>query len=232
MRASADWRPLARAPRVEEPEWTGLIAFHELALTGRPPKRYLRDMIDTSLGENSVGRPSRAEAADYYFTYIDQVPAGDICDTLNQQLDSTRALYRAITPAESRFSYAPGKWTIADTLSHISDAERVFAFRAWWFARGVDAPLPGFDQNVVAEAAHNAARPWSSYLDEFCAVRMATLALFHSLPPAAWMRSGSASGNTFSVRALACIIAGHLAHHNRLVRERYLTLPPGATTSR
>ena len=187
-------------------------------------------MIETILDESSDGRPNRSEAADYYFTYIDQVPAGDICDTLGRQLDSSRTLYGAITPAESSFSYARGKWSIADTLTHISDAERVFAFRAWWFARGVDAPLPGFDQNVIAEAARHAGRSWSRSLDEFCAVRMATLALFQSLPVAAWTRRGSAAGNTFSVRALAWIVAGHVAHHNRLLRERYVTLLPGDTT--
>jgi hypothetical protein len=176
----------------------------------------------TSPDDTNV-RPVQPEAPDYYFTYIDQVPAGDICDTLGGQLDSTRALYGAITAEESGFSYAPGKWSIADTVSHISDAERVFAFRAWWFARGVDAPLPGFDQNVVAEAARHTGRSWSRALDEFCAVRMATLALFESLPPAIWTRRGSASGHTFSVRALAWIIAGHVIHHNRVVHERYVT---------
>ena len=191
-----------------------------------------RGATETSLDESSSARPDRSEAADYYFTYIDQVPAGSICDTLGRQLDSTRALYGAITPVESSFSYAPGRWSIADTLRHISDAERIFAFRALWFARGVEAPLPGFDQNVVAEAARHAGRSWSRCLDEFCAVRMATLALFQGLPLTLWARSGSAAGNTFSVRALAWIIAGHLAHHNRLVQERYVTLLSGHRTPR
>ena len=189
-------------------------------------------MVDTTFDLTSGSRPTSTEAAEYYFTYINQVPDGDLCDTLNQQLDATRTLYRTITPAESRFSYAPGKWSIADTLTHISDAERVFAFRAWWFARGVNAPLPGFDQNAVADAARNLERPWSTCVDEFCAVRMGTLALLRSLPPAAWMRSGSASGHTFTVRALACIIAGHVEHHNRLLRERYLPSLRGTTVNR
>jgi hypothetical protein len=36
------------------------------------------------------------------------------------------------------------------------------------------------------------------------------------------MRSGIASGNTFTVRALAFITAGHLAHHVAVLEDRYL----------
>jgi len=36
------------------------------------------------------------------------------------------------------------------------------------------------------------------------------------------MQSGIASGNPFTVRAVAYIIPGHLAHHISLLRERYL----------
>jgi hypothetical protein len=54
-------------------------------------------------------------------------------------------------------------------------------------------------------------------------VRTATLAFFRDLPPDAWMRRGIASGNPFSVRALAWMTAGHVAHHLRLLRERYLS---------
>ena len=57
---------------------------------------------------------------------------------------------------------------------------------------------------------------------EFRAVREATIALFRNLPPAAWSRSGIASDNPFSVRALAFIAAGHVAHHLKILRERYL----------
>jgi hypothetical protein len=42
------------------------------------------------------------------------------------------------------------------------------------------------------------------------------------MPPEALVRTGIASDNPFTVRALAFIIAGHLEHHARIVRERYL----------
>jgi hypothetical protein len=63
---------------------------------------------------------------------------------------------------------------------------------------------------------------WAAHIEEFRNVRQATLGLFGNLPPEAWMRTGIASNNPFSVRALAFIIAGHVTHHVAILRERYL----------
>ena len=60
-------------------------------------------------------------------------------------------------------------------------------------------------------------------VDEFRAVRAASLAFFVDLPEEAWDRRGIASDNPFSVRALAYIAAGHVAHHAAILRERYLS---------
>ncbi len=166
--------------------------------------------------------PDRTEAADYYFTYIDEAPRGDICRTLVAQSAETLALLQGISEERSLHRYAPAKWSIRQVLSHVNDTERVFAFRAFWFARGFDSPLPSFDQDGAAAAAGADERPWSSHVQEFRAVRAGTLAFFESLPEEAWDRRGVASGNPFSVRALAFITAGHLAHHMRVLRERYL----------
>ncbi|HUR20648.1 MAG TPA: DinB family protein [Vicinamibacterales bacterium] len=167
--------------------------------------------------------PDRSEAADYYFKYIELVPGGNIRDILAAQRDSTTAFFAGITAVQSRTTYQPGKWSIADTLRHVIDAERLFVFRAWWFARGFESPLPSFDQEAAANAARALDRPWTRDVEHFDIVRNATMAFFESLSADAWLRCGSASGNTFSVRALAHIVAGHVIHHTRIVKERYLT---------
>jgi hypothetical protein len=166
--------------------------------------------------------PDRSEAAEYYFTYIDQVPAGEIVPTLERQLSETVGLLAGIPEARADHRYAPDKWTIREVLSHINDCERMFAFRAFWFARGFDTPLPSFDQNVAIAAAGADARSWASHIEEFRNTRTATLDLFRHLPEDAWMRRGIASGNPFTVRALAYIAAGHVSHHVRIMREKYL----------
>jgi hypothetical protein len=95
-------------------------------------------------------------------------------------------------------------------------------FRAFWFARGFDTSLPSFDQDIAVMSAGSDARSWTSLIDEFQTVRAASLSLFDNLSAEAWMRRGKASGNQFTVRALAYIVAGHVAHHVGIVRERYL----------
>jgi len=166
--------------------------------------------------------PERTEAADYYFTYIDKVGRGDICETLEAQMGETAAFLRGISDERSLHRYASDKWSIRQVVGHLNDAERVFAFRAFWFARGFDSSLPSFDQDIAVTSAGSDARAWPSLIDEFQAVRAASLSLFNNLPAEAWMRRGTASGNPFTVRALAYIVAGHVAHHVGILRERYL----------
>jgi DinB superfamily len=166
--------------------------------------------------------PDRTEAAEYYFTYIDKVPEGDICDTLDTQSVETLALLRGISEEASLGRYKPEKWSIRQVVSHLNDTERLFVFRALWFARGFDSPLPSFDQNIAISSASADERPWSSHVEEFGAVRAATRAFFQNLPPFAWSRGGIASGNRFTVRALAYIVAGHVTHHTNMLRTRYL----------
>src|ERR1700737_2478883 len=173
--------------------------------------------VRSTAGRAMTARPDHTEAAEYFFTYIDQVQDGDIRALLESQASETLAFLRTISDADSRRRYAPDKWTIRDVAGHINDCERMFVFRAMWFARGLDAELPSFDQNVAIFSAGADARSWSSHLTEFSAVRSATRHLFDNLPDEAWSRRGVASGNPFTVRALAWITAGHVTHHVRIL---------------
>jgi len=168
------------------------------------------------------GRPAANEAIPYYFTYIDQVAGDDVLAVLETQLDAEMPLLEGISEEGSLHRYAPEKWTLREVVSHVNDCERVFLFRAFWFARGFESPLPSFDQNVAVAGARPDELSWASHLAELRTIRAATLSLFQKLPAGAWDRTGLASDNPFSVRALAFIAAGHFAHHLRIVRERYL----------
>jgi hypothetical protein len=166
--------------------------------------------------------PDAAEFAPYYQTYVAKVPAGDIRRTLREQRDATMAFLREIPGSRAGHRYAEGKWDLREVLCHINDTERVFAFRLWWFARGLPGELPSFDQEVAVAHAATDERTWSGLIDEFEAIRSSTLHLVDALSDEAWLRRGIASGNPFTVRALAWITAGHVEHHVRLIRERYL----------
>ena len=169
-----------------------------------------------------LGRPQPTEAASYYYTYIDRVPGDDIVDVLGRQLEESVDFLSEISEERSLHRYALDKWSTRELLGHINDTERVFLFRALWFARGFQDPLPSFDQEIGFKAAESDKVSWANHVDEFRAIRSATLAFFRNLPEDAWLRSGIASDNSVSVRAIAYIVAGHLTHHLAIVRERYL----------
>lgn len=169
-----------------------------------------------------IGRPSAAEAAAYYFTYINQVTGEDPLATIESQLDESLVFFATISEEKSQHRYAADKWSIRQALNHVTDTERAFAFRALWFARGFESPLPDYDQNVAAAGAGADAISWSAHVEEFRRVRLATISLFKNMPGEAWTRTGVASNNRFSVRAMAFITAGHVNHHIRILRERYL----------
>ena len=169
-----------------------------------------------------IGRPESSEAAPYYFTYINQVQGDDPVRVIEAQLDEALPILRGITEQKSLYRYAPDKWSIRQSLNHVADTERVFAVRALWFARGLVSPLPSYDQNIAAAGAASDAITWAAHVEEFTHVRRASIALFRNMPADVWMKSGIASDNRFTVRAMAFITAGHWAHHLKILRERYL----------
>jgi hypothetical protein len=169
-----------------------------------------------------MSRPERSEAAACYFTYIDRIPEDDVVGLMERQLEDVSRFLASISEEKSLFRYAPEKWSIRQVLSHLNDSERAFAFRALWFGRDFHDPLPSFDQNISVNAARADEHTWASHVAEFRDVRRATVALFRKMPGEAWGRTGVASGNVVSVRALAYIIVGHVAHHLAILQERYL----------
>ena len=170
----------------------------------------------------TAARPGADEYPAYFEGYVSLVPAGDLLQTLTRQIADTLAALRGVTEERASASYAPGKWTVKQLAGHVADGERVFAYRALCIARGDTAPLPGMDQNVYVEHANFDARTLSSLADELARVRASTLDLLGHLDEPAWLRRGTANGSEMSVRALAHIIAGHEAHHLKVLRERYL----------
>jgi uncharacterized damage-inducible protein DinB len=170
----------------------------------------------------AAARPDATEYAPYYGRYIELLPDAPIVATLERQAAETLALLRSIPEARGVHRYAPGKWTIKESIAHITDAERVFAYRAMRIARGDATPLASFDENAYAAANRANDRTLADLAEEQDAVRRASICLARALNDEELARRGSASGNPVSARALLWIIAGHEAHHVRLLRERYL----------
>jgi uncharacterized damage-inducible protein DinB len=172
--------------------------------------------------EPRATRPSAEEFAPYYGTYVNKVADGDIVATLKGQFSTTLSYLRGIPESRGGHRYAEGKWSIRQVIGHMSDAERIFAYRALRFARADATALPGFDENEFVKQSRLDDRTLASLIAEFEAVRAASVALFDGLFPDEWTRHGLASGKDFSVRSLAWIIAGHEVHHLEVLKQRYV----------
>jgi hypothetical protein len=169
----------------------------------------------------TVQRPKVGEYKPYYDTYISLVPDGDLLAQLERQARETVTLLRGVSEDQSQYRYAPGKWSIREVVGHLSDSERVFAYRALTFAREDPTALPSFDENTWAAKSNAGSRSLKDLAAEFVTVRQSTLALFRSFTNEHFARSGVASDHAISVRALAYIITGHERHHVKILHDRY-----------
>ncbi len=158
----------------------------------------------------------------FFDRYISLVESGDLPAILEKQLDETRDFFLRIPADKWMYRYDDNKWTIKEVLQHIIDTERVFSFRALAFSRKDPNSLPSFNENEYAKNANANERVPNELVEEFLAVRKASVLLFSSFSDAQLGSVGKASNQDMAVRAIGYIIAGHLAHHVQILKERYL----------
>jgi hypothetical protein len=171
----------------------------------------------------TIARPQAGEYAPYYDRYISLVEGEDILNALDRQRRDTMLLLSGRDEQDGDFRYAPGKWSAKELLGHVCDTERIFAYRALRISRADATPLAGYEQDDYVRNGPFAQRPLADLVEDFIAVRRATLSLLRNLDEAAWSRRGIANKNEVSVRGLAYIIAGHELHHRRILEETYFT---------
>lgn len=165
----------------------------------------------------------KSEYLEYFNHYISLVPQElDLLTALKMSCETQLAFYKAIPEDKIEYRYSEGKWTSKEILGHIIDTERVFAYRALRVARNDKTPMPGYNENDFAAASNANSRTMKDLLEEFELVRLTTIMLFKSFTAETMMKTGKVDDNTFSVRALGFIIAGHETHHLNIIKERYL----------
>lgn len=166
-------------------------------------------------------KPRSDEYAPYYAKYINKIKSLDFIKQLINQQSQTIKFLNQLSEQQWNHSYAPGKWSVKESMIHLIDTERIFAYRALRVARNDNTPLQGFDQNDYIPYYNAKNRKPVSIIEEYKSVRNATLQLFKNLSNEDLDRIGEASGSSVSVLSLGFMIAGHEAHHRELFDEKY-----------
>ncbi|MAL19184.1 MAG: hypothetical protein CL670_05225 [Balneola sp.] len=166
--------------------------------------------------------PSSSEYAHYYGNYVSHVPKENIIETLKAQMHEIYTFINSIPGDKAFHSYEDGKWTVKQTIGHIIETERVFAYRALAFSRRDPSPLPSMEQDDYVKYSNYNSRTIHNLANEYLAVRIASIHLFQNMTKEMISLKGTASGVEFTVRSFPFIIAGHELHHLEIIKEKYL----------
>ncbi len=158
----------------------------------------------------------------YYKPYVLALGEVELNEELENGMNNFIHLLNKIPESRYSYAYEEGKWTIAEVILHIIDTERVFQYRALCFSRNDKTKLPGFEQNDYALESNAKNRSKASLINEYTAVRKSTIALYNSFNEGTLQRTGNANDSITSVGAQGFILAGHQAHHKKIIEERYV----------
>jgi len=167
-------------------------------------------------------RPTPNEYNLYFEGYINQVPEGNIVSLMESQLDDAVKFFKEIPNEKHNYRYAENKWNVKEVLGHIIDCERIFSYRALRVARNDKTPLAGFEQDDYIKFANFDKLNFEDLIEQFYFLRKSNLQMFKSFDEEYFTRIGISNNHEISTRALAYIIVGHVIHHIKILKERYL----------
>lgn len=170
-----------------------------------------------------IQKPQEGEYDPYAIMYINLLPDdGLVLQHLADNFDLVKSAVTPLSDDQLSTAHQAGEWTIKEILVHIIDDERIFAYRALRAARADQTPLPGFEQDDYIVPSQANERSLDSILEEYEALRMATITMFKHFPEDAFMRTITANNHPVTVRALLYHLAGHELHHLQSIQENYL----------
>lgn len=169
-----------------------------------------------------ITKPDPSELSDYYKSYLHYIGEEDLLNMLEEQMRSTQKFLDAVNEKDSQIAYQAGKWQLKEVIAHLSDAERILAYRALRFARKDRTPLAGFEEDDYAKNSNAKNRNWESIIEEKMTIRKASIALFNSFDEEYFEYKGIANDSEYSVRSLLFFIIVHERHHLQVIKDRYL----------
>lgn len=160
---------------------------------------------------------------EYFDRYINMTDDIELPDALQLSLQELESAPVAKWKALGNKVYAPGKWTVKDTLQHLIDTERVFSYRATAFSRDEKDVMP-FDEELYGKNANANTRTIEDLLEEAVCLRKSFIWLYKSFTAAMMAREGNGFKGKYSVASIGFIIPGHQRWHFKILEEKYYPL--------
>ncbi|WP_457617415.1 DinB family protein [Lutibacter sp.] len=170
----------------------------------------------------NVSQLNNNEYASFYEGYIKMLNNIELLEALNSSFKDILKIADGISEEKSNYQYAKDKWTLKELFQHLIDTERIMCYRALRFSRNDKTQINGFDEDWYVKNADCNHRNFKTIVEELSLVRKSSILMFQSFTNEMLTRTGNANGDTISVRALGFIISGHLMHHTKIIKERYL----------
>lgn len=167
-------------------------------------------------------RPNKGDYPDYAQKYIDLVEGEDIIGILHQTSKEMSDVINSFPQSKGDFSYAEGKWTLKQVIGHLTDTDRVFAYRALAIARREKQALPSFDQDLYVLNGNFNLRTLADMIYEYRLIRESNLLLFRSFDKSVYHYRGIAANSEVTVLGIMFMVAGHQKHHINILKEKYL----------
>ena len=123
-------------------------------------------------------------------------------------------LLKGVRTARARKRPAPGKWSIAEIVAHISDTEIVMGYRMRAIVGAPGTQIVGFDQDAWVRELHYDKRDLRKSSALYSALREANVALLRSLRPDQWKYTGMHNERgEQSIEVIVRMTAGHDINH-------------------
>ncbi|HEY2115594.1 MAG TPA: DinB family protein [Candidatus Angelobacter sp.] len=115
---------------------------------------------------------------------------------------------------------APDKWSVAEIVAHLADAELAIAWRIRQILSTNAVPIQAYDQDLWAKTFDYAHRDPRQSLAGFRSLREANVALLKSVPRKLWGNYGvhEERGNE-SISHVVRMVAGHDLNHLQQVQR-------------
>lgn len=138
-------------------------------------------------------------------------------DAIKVQKGTAARLKKAIsglTPAQLKWRSQPAKWSIAEIIAHLADAEIVASWRMRSVIGENGVTIQPFDQDTWASTFNYRGRDARRSLETFRVLRENNLAMLREIPKETWDNYGMhMERGKETISHLARMFAGHDTNH-------------------